>query len=104
MYVNFQTCYINLVVADVLILTFPASAVVKRKKPGHIETIMIKVDIHIEKVDVEFANEERSLAIVGISGLKSNLSMKESYTHVNVTLQDIKVIDQNPNTIHTEVF
>lgn len=80
------------------------SPIAKRKKRKQIETIGLKVKVFIEKVGIEFAIAERSLAKVAVSGFKSCLSMRESYMQVSATLQDIKIIDQNPETIHTEIL
>lgn len=73
------------------------------KKRGHVETIGLKVEMFMEQVGVEIATEERSLALMAVTGLKVGLIMKNSYTQVNATLQDIQVIDRNPETIHKQV-
>lgn len=80
------------------------SPIAKRKKQTQMETIGLKVKVFIEKVGVEFATAQRSLAKVAVAGFKSTVSMRESYMQVSATLQDIKVIDQNPETIHTEIL
>ncbi|XP_057669487.1 intermembrane lipid transfer protein Vps13 isoform X2 [Diorhabda carinulata] len=80
----------------------PAKEIKKRskKKKKMVETIKIKINSALKEVSVKFCSDTTDISSVAISGANATVIVKDNYTQVNATLQDITVLDLNHKSVH----
>ncbi|XP_018574731.1 vacuolar protein sorting-associated protein 13 isoform X2 [Anoplophora glabripennis] len=65
-----------------------------------VETIKFKLLAELQEVSVKFANDRSNISSCAIKGIVSDIIVKDTYTQVNANLQEISVIDLNPDSLH----
>lgn len=72
----------------------------KKRKSKVVETIKFKLLAELQEVAVKFATDKSNISLCAIRGIVSNIIVKDSYTQVRANLQEIAVMDLNPDSLH----
>lgn len=80
----------------------PAKEIKKRtkKKQKMVETIKIKINSTLKEVSLKFCTDTTDISKMAISGANATVIVKDNYTQVNATLQDLTVLDLNQKSVH----
>ncbi|EDW71988.1 uncharacterized protein Dwil_GK10679 [Drosophila willistoni] len=69
-----------------------------------VESIKIRLVANLLQVGLQLTSRNRPLAEMNIKKFVTRLTMKSSYTELNIGLKDIQVIDLNPYTKHQNIL
>lgn len=74
-----------------------------RKSKTVVASVKMRMIANIEAISLQLTSRKRPLSMMQVKNFVTNVTLKDSYTEVNIGLKDIVVRDLNPNTIHTDV-
>lgn len=73
------------------------------KRGNRVESIKLRVVANLNELSLELVTQKRPLALMNVKHFVTDLTIKDSYTEVNIGLKNIQVTDPNPETIHPNV-
>ncbi|XP_030388188.1 vacuolar protein sorting-associated protein 13 [Scaptodrosophila lebanonensis] len=76
----------------------------KLKRRNVVESVKLRLVANLEQVGLKLTSRSRPLASMEVKHFVTNLTLKSSYTELNIGLKDILIIDLNPQTIHTNIL
>lgn len=68
-----------------------------------VDTVKMRMIANIEAISLKLTSRKRPLSLMQVKHFVTNITLKDSYTEVNIGLKDIVMLDLNPRTIHTKV-
>ncbi|XP_030555732.1 vacuolar protein sorting-associated protein 13 [Drosophila novamexicana] len=74
------------------------------KQNAVVDSVKMRMVSNIEEISLKLTTRRRPLAAMHVKNFVSNVTLKESYTEVNIGLKDIIVLDLNPLTKHTRIL
>ncbi|XP_062132408.1 intermembrane lipid transfer protein Vps13 isoform X1 [Drosophila sulfurigaster albostrigata] len=74
------------------------------RRAARVESIKMRIVANLNEVSLKLTSRNRPLAWMHVKQFVSNVTLKNSYTEVNLGLKDILVEDLNPHTIHTNIL
>ncbi|KAH8307603.1 hypothetical protein KR044_004766 [Drosophila immigrans] len=98
---------LHVIMEDTETILTTAQNVVRRapeRRAARVESIKMRVVANLNQVSLMLTSRSRPLASMHIKQFVSNVTLKNSYTEVNLGLKDILVEDLNPLTIHTNIL
>ncbi|XP_017837309.1 vacuolar protein sorting-associated protein 13 isoform X2 [Drosophila busckii] len=69
-----------------------------------VDSIKMRVVANLNQVNLKLETRRRPLASLHVNNFITNVTLKSSYTEVNIGLKDINVIDLNARTIHHNIL
>jgi hypothetical protein len=76
----------------------------KKKEPKVvIEMIKFKLSASLQELAVEFTTAKARISTCALKGINADIMVKDSYTQINARLNQIAIVDLNPDTIHNLV-
>ncbi|KAJ8953002.1 hypothetical protein NQ318_015363 [Aromia moschata] len=78
----------------------PERVIKTKSVPLIVETIKFKLKAELHEVTVKFATDKNDISSCAIKGINADIIVKDTYTQVNAKLQEIVVIDLNPQSLH----
>ncbi|TDG48268.1 hypothetical protein AWZ03_005223 [Drosophila navojoa] len=76
----------------------------KGRKKLIVDTVKMRMIANIEAISLKLTSRKRPLSLMQVKHFVTNITLKDSYTEVNIGLKDIVMLDLNPNTIHTKIL
>lgn len=76
----------------------------KPRKKILVETISFKLTARLKEFNILFKNQARDISSVAIKGIHANVIVKSTYTQLDANLQDLVVLDLDPNTKHKKII
>ncbi|XP_034479091.1 vacuolar protein sorting-associated protein 13 isoform X2 [Drosophila innubila] len=74
------------------------------RRANRVESIKMRLVANLDEVSLKLISNSRPLAMMHVKQFVSNVTLKNSYTEVNLGLKDILVEDLNPHTIHHNIL
>ncbi|XP_034653735.1 vacuolar protein sorting-associated protein 13 [Drosophila subobscura] len=75
-----------------------------KESQRRVESVKLRLIANLNQVGLTLTSRSRPLAEMNVKTFVANLTMKSSYTELNLGLKDIQIIDLNPNTIHDNIL
>ncbi|KAM8714231.1 hypothetical protein ACLKA7_014379 [Drosophila subpalustris] len=96
---------LHVIIEDTETMFTTAQMAIRRKRRGNrVESIKMRVVAKLKEVSLTLTSRSRPLASMHVKQFVSNVTLKDSYTEVNLGLKDIIVEDLNPYTIHHTIL
>ncbi|KAL1509353.1 hypothetical protein ABEB36_004107 [Hypothenemus hampei] len=76
----------------------------RKKKNVVVESIKFRLTAQIREVSLKIATDELDISSFAIRGMHADVSVKTTYTQVVTRLEELVVIDLNPNTKHNLIL
>jgi hypothetical protein len=65
--------------------------------------IKFKLSASLQELAVEFTTAKARISTCALKGINADIMVKDSYTQINARLNQIAIVDLNPDTIHNLV-
>ncbi|RZC35600.1 vacuolar protein sorting-associated protein 13A-like, partial [Asbolus verrucosus] len=76
----------------------------KKKKPIVVETIKFKLSGTVQELNAQFSCDKQPLSSWTLKGIHSDIIVKSSYTQINAKLNQIIIVDLNPESVHKMIL
>lgn len=81
----------------------PPEAPAVHRQGKRVESIKIRLLANLKQLSLKLTTERRPLALMNVQKFVTDVTLKESYTEVNIGLKNILIEDLNPETVHSNV-
>ncbi|XP_026840774.1 vacuolar protein sorting-associated protein 13 [Drosophila persimilis] len=97
---------LNVILEDTEQIMVPKQTKMRRIKASQrrVESVKLRLIANLNQVGLMLTSRSRPLAEMNVKKFVASLTMKSSYTELNLGLKDIQVIDLNPQTIHENIL
>lgn len=74
-----------------------------QRQNKRVESIKMRLLANLKQLSLKLTSENRPLALMNVQKFVTDMTLKESYTEVNIGLKNIQIEDLNPDTVHSQV-
>lgn len=74
-----------------------------QRQTKRVESIKMRLLANLNQLSLKLTSENRPLALMNVQKFVTDMTLKESYTEVNIGLKNIQIEDLNPETVHSKV-
>lgn len=74
-----------------------------QRQGRRVESIKIRLLANLKQLSLKLTAEKRPLALMNVQKFVTDVTLKDSYTEVNIGLKNILIEDLNPDTVHSNV-